>query len=254
MKFGTINLHCLKESNQEEKSIRIAKLIKELDLDVCFFQEVAQHKDSNVVIGNFKEGCNLYPIYNELKDHYFFYFEHQKYGFGSYEEGLAICSKYPILENDFYYISKTRDKSWLSRIVLRSKIRVNDEDFGLYTVHMGWDYGCERYLDQADLLFDGIKDKKFILAGDFNSYYGSDEYNYLVKKGLKSTASLINIDPVLNPTFRYPLDSIKIAPNRHIDYFFTTNNITVADYKILLKEENEVVSDHFFIYNEIKWK
>ena len=34
MKLGSINLHCLQEENQNEKSLRIAKLIKELDLDV----------------------------------------------------------------------------------------------------------------------------------------------------------------------------------------------------------------------------
>ena len=31
-------------------------------------------------------------------------------------------------------------------------------------------------------------------------------------------------------------------------------NIKVLDYKILLKEENQRVSDHYFIYNEIEWR
>ena len=254
MKLGSINLHCLQEENQNEKSLRIAKLIKELDLDVCFFQEVAQSKDSPIVVDNIKEDCNLYPIYKELKDNYHFYYEHKKYGFDIYEEGLALCSKYPLLEKDFYYISKSRDTSWLTRIVVRSKIKVNDEEIGLYTVHMGWDFENEKYFDQVDLLVDGIKDKNFILSGDFNAYYGSKEYNYLVGKGLKSTTDLYNIDPNTNPTFAFSLDFNNRAANRHIDYFFTSNHIRVLDYKILLKEENQRVSDHYFIYNEIEWR
>ena len=119
---------------------------------------------------------------------------------------------------------------------------------------MGWDFEKEKYFDQVDLLQNGIKDKNFILSGDFNAYYGSKEYNYLVGKGLKSTTDLFNIDANANPTFAFPLDSNNSSSNRHIDYFFTSNNIQVLDYKILLKEENRRVSDHYFIYNEIEWR
>lgn len=245
MKLGSINLHCLKEENQKEKSLRIAKLIKSLDLDVCFFQEVAQNKYSNYDFNNYKKGNNMAYIVSFLNMNE--YFEHQKYGYDIFEEGLGIIAKKSFTEKDFFYISKNRSEhSWLTRITIHTKI----DDLNFYTVHMGWTLEDEVYERQVDELVKNLK-KDFILAGDFNCFHGSKEYNYLLSKGLISLSDSFGLDPLKNPTFHYELDSCKTSPNRMIDYFFTNQDLLVKDFKILLNNEDDLVSDHYFLYVDV---
>ena len=62
MKLLTLNLHLWAEDDQINKLKRIAKFIEENDVDVCFFQEVAQLELNEIIIDNIRKDNNAYLI------------------------------------------------------------------------------------------------------------------------------------------------------------------------------------------------
>lgn len=256
MKLLTLNLHLWHELDQINKLKKIANFIQENDVDICFFQEAAQLESNEIIIENIKKDNNAYLIKSFLDKEYYLYFEYKKNGYEVYNEGLAILSKYPLINKDWFYISKIRNpKDWHTRIIVKASINYNNEIIDLYSSHIGWDEGIERYFDQIDEYMKNINQKnKFILAGDFNCMYNSIQYKYILSKGLTSIIEKVNIDPYLNPTFHFKLDfpSNETIKNSHIDYFFTNDkDIKVNDYNIYFNEDDNLVSDHHLVVVDI---
>ena len=256
MKLLTLNLHLWHEDDQINKLKKIANFIQENDVDICFFQEAAQLESNELIIDNIKKDNNAYLIKSFLDKEYYLYFEYKKNGYEVYNEGLAILSKYPLINKDWFYISKIRNpKDWHTRIIVKASINYNNEIIDLYSSHIGWNEGIERYFDQIDEYMKNINQKnKFILAGDFNCMYNSIQYKYILSKGLTSIIEKVNIDPYLNPTFHFKLDfpSNETIKNSHIDYFFTNDkNIKVNDYNIYFSEDDNLVSDHHLVVVDI---
>ena len=256
MKLITLNLHLWQEENQIEKLKKVAQFIDENDIDVCFFQEVAQLDENPIIEKNIKKDNNAYLINTFLNKGYYLYFEYKKNGWGIYNEGLAILSKHPLIDKRWFYISKTNDPNdWHTRIIVKATINYNNQLIDLYSSHIGWDNGEEKYFDQQEEYLKNINlNNKFILAGDFNCVYKSIQYNKWIEKGLISFVDKSNLNPYENPTFSKQLDfSTKELSNRHIDYFFTNiKNIKVLNYKIYFNEKDNLVSDHYLVMSEIK--
>ena len=200
MKLLTLNLHLWHEEDQINKLKKIANFIQKNDVDICFFQEAAQLESNELIIDNIKKDNNAYLIKSFLDKEYYLYFEYKKNGYEVYNEGLAILYKYPLINKDWFYISKIRNpKDWHTRIIVKASINYNNEIIDLYSSHIGWDEGIERYFDQIDEYIKNINQKnKFILAGDFNCMYNSIQYKYILSKGLTSIIEKVNIDPYLN--------------------------------------------------------
>lgn len=256
MKLITLNLHLWQEENQIAKLKKIANFINDKDIDVCFFQEVAQLDDNPLIVDNIKKDNNAYLIKSYLNKEYYLYYEYKKNGYGIFNEGLAILSKYPLLNRKWFYISKTRDKDdWHTRIIVKASINYNNEIIDLYSSHLGWDEGEEKYYDQLEKYIKNIDfNNKFILAGDFNCMYDSIQYKYWIDKGLISLVDKSNINPYEKPTFSRILDFSKEKENlnRHIDYFFTNTNVNVLNYEIYFNTKDNLVSDHHLVMCEIK--
>ena len=68
MKIITLNLHLWQEKDQLEKLKRVADYINENDIDICFFQEVAQKFDAPLLFDNIREDNNAYLVYKDLKE------------------------------------------------------------------------------------------------------------------------------------------------------------------------------------------
>ena len=256
MKLLTLNLHLWHEDDQINKLKKIANFIQENDVDICFFQEAAQLESNELIIDNIKKDNNAYLIKSFLDKEYYLYFEYKKNGYEVYNEGWAILSKYPLINKEWFYISKIRNpKDWHTRIIVKASINYNNEIIDLYSSHIGWDEGIEKHFDQIDEYMKNINQKnKFILAGDFNCMYNSIQYKYILSKGLTSIIEKVNIDPYLNPTFHFKLDfpSNETIKNSHIDYFFTNDkNIKVSDYNIYFNEDDNLVSDHHLVVVDI---
>ena len=142
MKLLTLNLHLWHEEDQINKLKKIANFIQKNDIDICFFQEAAQLESNELIIDNIKKDNNAYLIKSFLDKEYYLYFEYKKNGYEVYNEGLAILSKYPLINKDWFYISKIRNpKDWHTRIIVKASIKYNNEIIDLYSTHMGWDEG-----------------------------------------------------------------------------------------------------------------
>ena len=74
MKLLTLNLHLWAEDDQINKLKKIANFIKENDVDVCFFQEVAQLESNEIIVDNIKKDNNAYLIKTYLDKEYYLYF------------------------------------------------------------------------------------------------------------------------------------------------------------------------------------
>ena len=60
----------------------------------------------------------------------------QKYGYGKYDEGMALLSKKPIMRVKQFLISQTDDyDNWKTRKILGMQTEGSDDIF--FTVHMG---------------------------------------------------------------------------------------------------------------------
>ena len=167
MKIISLNLHCLQEDNLLEKLKRVAAFINANDIDICLFQEVAQHKDNKIIKDNIKEGNNCYLLKEMLDYPYEMYFETKKLGFEVYEEGLAILSKKPLKNKGFTYITKTTDyNNWLTRIALYGDY----EGITFFNIHLGWTLWIETIEEQIDKISEMAlnKENQVMILGDFN--------------------------------------------------------------------------------------
>ena len=248
MKIISLNLHCLQEDNLLEKLKRVAAFINDNDIDICLFQEVAQHKDSKVINGNIKEGNNCYLLKEMLDYPYEMYFETKKLGFEVYEEGLAILSKKPLKNKGFTYITKTTDyNNWLTRIALYGDY----EGITFFNIHLGWTLWIETIEEQIDKISEMAlnKENQVMILGDFNCCFKSPQYQYFVNKGFYSVAELLNFDIINNPSFNRDLDNGQ-KDNRFIDHVLMNKKMDILDFKVLFQDNP--VSDHNMIYLEIK--
>lgn len=251
MKILSLNLHCLQETNIKKKNLVIANKIIEEDIDVCLFQEVAQHKESKIVYDNIKDTNQLLLIckmLNELSDiEYSFYYDISNYSFNNYEEGLGILSKHKLLNKKSTYISNTKDYNrWSSRLIVSASIRVNNSIYDFYSSHLGWTDKWEKFESQFDNLMDFTNNGALaIMGGDFNISEGSNEYKYIIEKGYLDLFLKKGIKE--NATYH---GEGKDESNKRIDYFFSK-----TDYKVLRSEvlfTKELVSDHYGILIELE--
>lgn len=248
MKLLSLNLHLMKEEKQQEKLDRIAKFILDNDIDICIFQEVAQHKDSPKVDELIRVDNTSYYI--KKITGYNLFFHPFKLGYQVYEEGLAILSKDKIKETTHTTLSKTKDfNNWLKRDIISCVIN----DVKVYNTHLGWDLENERFSEQSNKMLQLLKNDNGIvfLAGDFN-YPDNSKEIINIKKELYSLADIFKINSDLNPTFHFNLDSkLEFNGNKMIDFIFCNKLISVKDFKIVFSNLEDYVSDHSGIYCEV---
>ena len=241
----TINLHCLEEENIKDKQEIIVNEIIKRDADVVFLQEVAQYANRDVVFGDIKEsnyGYELHQLLNQKGYFYEYMFTPIKFSFNKYDEGLALLSKYPLMNVSFKYISKSKDYgNWRSRKYLKATIKPFEGYIDLFTTHLGWDSRVESYMKQCKNMVKDISNPHTIIGGDFNVPVGSEYYDKTVDFGLIDLYGK-NEERKFDPTFE--------DQRARIDYIFGTQNYSVLEQEIIFK--NPMVSDHYGIYMKIE--
>ena len=253
MKLLTLNLHCFEEDTIKLNQQRIVDTIIKEDIDVVFFQEVAQNKADSIVNEDVKKSNYGYILKQALLSsgvEYDYYYKFGNLAFDKYEEGLAILSKTKLTNKTSFYISKTIDYfQWNTRIIVNANTMIEGKEINLSSIHFGWSDGYEVFENQVDKLLDNLdNDKINIIAGDFNISPGSKEYEYIIKKGYIDLFYNNDIKYYNIPTHISDIDQ-KHGASR-IDYFMSNKEFNVISRKVIF--DKDMVSDHYGVLLELE--
>jgi len=273
MKILTLNLHTYQELPFEKEDTlgsflkkyrpiqeTIANFIAEKNVDFAFFQEAGQYIDdvSDMELYSLSiKKSNYVRILSEILsgkgENYHFAWDVSHFGFGVWEEGLGILSKYPIVEFESRYVSRKRDlNTFYSRKIIRARVYFGNNTTDLYCVHFNWkDEGFADEFLSVMKWIEEIGNEYFVIAGDFNVPYGSAEYELVINtkvlgKRLIDTWIVANSDRPDKPTFWGDVISDNSA---RIDYVIVPDSCKVNSAEIVFDKIR--VSDHMGIFCEV---
>lgn len=255
MKLLTLNCHSWQEENQIEKIRHLAKTIQEEDYDVIALQEVSQSIKAQNVCGNKKKDNYGLVLLAELEKlglrNYNIVWDFSHIGYDIYEEGLAIITKHPIVKQNSFFISESKDISyWKARKIVSVTISYKGKNITLYSCHLGWwNDEEEPFQDQVDCLIKNVNGNELsFLMGDFNNNarLQGEGYDYLMQKGLYDTYELA-LKKDEGTTVQGKIagwDENK--QNLRIDLILSNKPTTVLSSKVIFNGVNRnVISDHF---------
>ncbi|PFE03484.1 endonuclease [Bacillus sp. AFS023182] len=255
MKLLTLNCHSWQEENQIEKIRHLAKTIQEEDYDVIALQEVSQSIKAQNVCGNKKKDNYGLVLLAELEKlglrNYNIVWDFSHIGYDIYEEGLAIITKHPIVKQNSFFISESKDISyWKARKIVSVTISYKGKNITLYSCHLGWwNDEEEPFQDQVDCLIKNVNgNEPSFLMGDFNNNarLQGEGYDYLMQKGFYDTYELA-LKKDEGTTVQGKIagwDENK--QNLRIDLILSNKPTTVLSSKVIFNGVNRnVISDHF---------
>jgi maltose 6'-phosphate phosphatase len=264
MKLLTLNSHSWQEENQDEKIKDLVQTIKENSYDVIALQEVSQSVEEKIVYGNVKNNNYALLLLNELKkqgiEEYSFVwgFSHNYTHMNkSFEEGLAILTKHPVIDEHSFYISGIRDiNNWKARNIIGATIEYKGKQFSFYSCHMGWWYDEEEsFKDQVKNLLQNINmDNTVFLMGDFNNdaFIKGEGYEYLISHGLFDTYNLAECKDDGVTVKGKIAGWEKNQQKKRIDLILTNLPFPVVYSNVIFNGKNKsIISDHFGVEIEI---
>jgi maltose 6'-phosphate phosphatase len=263
MKLLTLNSHSWQEDNPYEKIKHLVETIIEKSYDVIALQEVSQTVEEIIVYENIKIDNYGLVLLNELKKHgvdsysLLWEFSHNYSYQGDFEEGLAILTKYPVVDEHSFYVSTIKDvNNWKTRKIIGATIEYNEKQFTFYSCHMGWWHDDEEpFKDQVKVLLQKInKESTVFLMGDFNNdaFIEGEGYEYLINHGLFDTYHLAELkDDGVTVMGKIP-GWEENEQKKRIDLILTNRLVPVKYSKVIFNNKNKaIVSDHFGVEVEI---
>ncbi len=253
LKIMILNLHCYQEEHQDRKFTQIAKAIDEQAVNVVCFQEVAEHWNH----GHGDWPSNSALIINQrLRKPFHIYSDWSHIGFDKYREGVAILSRYPLLDRQSGYVSDSHDiYSIHSRKVVMARIdapylgKIN-----VFSAHLSWwEDGFQQQFQRLTGWAERLSTpevKTTLLCGDFNITAGTTGYWLVVNTNRYEDQYLAaNAKGLFEKIFRvndshwqdYPADDYRI------DYIFMNkeSDLCVKTARVLFTESDYGrVSDH----------
>lgn len=255
MKILTLNCHSWQETNQIEKIQHLAQTIQEENYDVIALQEVSQSIKSQYVCGNKKQGNFGLVLLAQLKKlgvgDYEIAWDFSHIGYDMYEEGLAIITKHPIVKQDAFFISESKDTSyWKTRKIVRATIAYQGKHITFYSCHLGWwNDEEEPFQGQADHLIQSVNEGELsFLMGDFNNdaRLRGEGYDYLIQQGLYDTYDLAKTKDEGTTVQGNIAGWDANEKNLRIDLILSNRPIIVTSSKVIFNGVNRnVISDHF---------
>ena len=274
----TVNLHTYQEKRQNEKFNLITDVIGKMDIDFIAFQECAQNKSSTITEGIIREDNMALILSNSIKNKYAidynFIWAWAHYGWTVWEEGVAILSKYPLIESEDKYISTgTSVYNITSRKVIYGSYQIPDIGIiNIFSAHLHWRTSetDEEQNNQIKRTKSMAREKEPIagsayvgtfICGDFNgnptsSSPWSEGYNTMMLDN-EYADSFLEAYPDANSK---PAKSIYNTvggdfPGR-IDYIFMNNNSSfkVVDSQIIFTPDIVgKISDHYGVLTKVKY-
>ncbi|MCA0149954.1 endonuclease/exonuclease/phosphatase family protein [Rossellomorea vietnamensis] len=255
MKLLTLNCHSWQEDNQLDKISILADDIAEESYDVIALQEVSQLIESEIVHGLVKKDNFALVLLGELDKRgvtdYTLVWDFAHIGYDVYEEGVAILTKHPIVEEHRFFVSKSHDQSyWKTRKIVGATISYHDKPLTFYSCHLGWWTDEEEpFKYQVDSLMEQVTpESPFFLMGDFNNnaLVRDEGYDYLLSKGLTDTfGEALERDSGI--TVRGNIAGWdENTVDLRLDLILSSTKIDVTSSEVIFNDGNKpVVSDHF---------
>jgi len=257
MKLLTLNCHSWHEENQLEKIKYLAQTIKENAYDVISLQEVSQALEEKFVDEKIKNNNYAFVLLKELTNlgvtEYSLVWDISHYiTNGTYEEGLAILTKHPIIKEHSFFVSESEEyaTNWKTRRIVGATIRYGNEPISFYSCHMGWWHDQEEpFKGQADMLFKNINmEQPLFLMGDFNNDASleGEGYDYLISHGLRDTYHLAK-EKDEGITVKGKISGwSNNKQDLRIDLILTNMPVEVERSNVIFNNRNKMmVSDHF---------
>lgn len=261
------NVSSWDENNKKDKggiSFRpqMLGLVKEQDADVLCFEEFFESKDTFYYEPNISTIVKMGYAY-----HYFVPSEDYE---NDYQSGIAIFSKYPMIDSANFSFKKNNRGEHL----LYTDIKVNDKIFRIFATHLQSvhfdesDYkslsrlkrvqeaglsdsrtivsklkkGYESRYKQAELVSQKIKESPYpsLICGDFNDVPNSSTY-FKIRGNLQD--AFLKKGTFLGRTFRF------ISPTLRIDYILADKKFKVIQYQRI----KVPYSDHYPVEADLKY-
>lgn len=264
IKLLTINTHSIVEPDYEVKLNHFIDGIAENPPDIIAMQEVNQSLDKEILpqlpgfmpcttraVRTDNHALRVVMSLRERGIKYNWTWVPIKIGYGKYEEGLAILSRYPVNAAESIYISKTSDyNNWKTRRILGIITPAGK----FYTVHMGWwDDESEPFSEQWRKVKRYITGKAWLM-GDFNSPddIRGEGYDAVEGSGWQDVYVLAqHRDAGYTVTKR--IDGWDCDERMRIDYIWCNHGARVERVETVFDGMNGcVVSDHFGVMAEVR--
>lgn len=216
MKVTTLNLAGYK--NWAEREAKIVSYLDNESPEILFLQEVKY--DTNYSSYSQSKYLNLqlaspYP-YSQASVSRFY---QPSDGSSFYREGLAVLSRYPIVDSEVIVLTKRPDDTH-TRIIQKVNILVNDRMITFTNVHFSNnEYSVEQLGETIQIIKNA--NEKSIILGDFNIFdiqavshlYASDYVaSTEITKYISFPSESVTLDYALVPR-DYRLTSLKIGEN-----------------------------------------
>jgi maltose 6'-phosphate phosphatase len=261
MKLLTLNCHSWQEENQLEKIACLAETIKEKSYDVIALQEASQSIAEELIDRHIKKDNFAHVLLEKLKKlgvtGYKLVWEFVHLGYPGYEEGVAILTKHPIIQEYSFFVSKNPDTNyWKTRKIAGAKISYQGHPISFYSCHLGWWNDEEDPVQtQIEELFKNVpQDELFFLMGDFNNSatVKNEGYDLIMSYGVHDTYELAE-EKDEGITVKGKIAGWdKNKEGLRIDLILSSQPVNVKYSNVIFNGVNKpVVSDHFGVEVEI---
>ena len=173
------------------------------------------------------------------------------------EEGLAILSQYPIIEQ--YYQRLPDGGDGMGRIICGATITTNNGNVDVFTTHLAFPVSAHiERCTQADACISFMHKinpklavRPLLFGGDLNDVPGSKAF-CVVSSHLRD--AFTDWAPTKRWTFlaRNPYAKSELVTNRCIDYIFLNTQVELIDAQLVGESpENKFASDHLGVLVDI---
>lgn len=274
MRLMSLNTHSLIETNYEEKLQSFVSYTAQTQPDIIALQEVNQALDQPLVdtsrLQDFagehtgvREGNHALRVYEKLKEAgvtYSWYWDKVHLGYDIYEEGLALFSRYPIVQVKSFYISTSHDiKDWKARKAIGICIKKDEQFVWYYSLHMGWwKDEKEDFIPMWERFEEELQEDKqntIWLLGDFNApaHLQAESYAYVTSHHWQDTYTTAK-QKDSGITVGEAIDGWRDEDTKEgirIDYIFCNKATSVQSHQVIFNGlKQPIVSDHFGILVE----
>lgn len=280
MKLITLNCHSLEEPDYEEKLSIFCTAVQKEHPHIIALQEVNQTRtapaadSSRLALSGYiscmgRISAKEVPVPVRTDNHalraaelltrmgYFWTWVPAKVGYDRYDEGLALFTRFPVLDTFQFPITDIQDyHNWKTRKALGIRVDTPAGSQQFFSLHMGWwNDEEEPFIRQWERLTSRLSElppDPAWLMGDFNSqaHIPGEGYSLIRSQGWIDTyqaAACRDSGITVAHTIDGWRDGKEIAGMR-IDYVFTNSPARIQSSRVIFNGDlYPVVSDHFGI-------